>query len=280
MADIVDVGGILPVAANSITNMEVKTVFADNATVGTSYELLSNLDADPTQLGTAGDGIEVVGSSTDDDGSPAGTGANTIKVRGLDTSFNIKEATLTLNGTTAVEDTGNTDWTFVNEMYLLTAGTGLAAAGTLTLRNDAGSNNIGLIEAGNYQIHNCWWKVPANHTGYVYGFWGQVAAQATSVGGAYFALQIARHGLQGVASSETYETVAEMFVPEHDSDLAATTNGDSRGFFSFPGNVPFVVPAKAIVRLAAKSSSGSTAVSGGFQLVLQGSNAGTTVTDN
>lgn len=276
MPDLINVGGGITIAANLITNVEMETVFADNATVGTSYELLTNIDADITQLGTAGDGIEVVSSSAND--ASAGTGARTIKVEGLDTSFAKKESTLTLNGITAVED-GDTDWTFINKAYLLTAGTGLAAAGDLTFTNDAAANNQMIIEAGNYQGHNCWWKIPAGHTGYVPGFWGQVLAQAISVGGAYFALQVAVHGLQGVAGSETYETYAEIFVPEHDSDLAATTNGDSRGYFMFPGG-PVKIPEKSIVRLAAKTSSGSTAVTGGFNIFIQGSGAGTTTTVN
>ncbi len=255
MADIADVGSYLPVAANAVTNVTQHTVYADNSAVGTSYELITNLNADITQLGTAGDGIEVVGSDAADDGSPAGTGAQTVTVKGLDTSFNIKEASMTLNGTSIVEQ-GDTTWTFVNEAYITAAGSGLASAGTLTFSNDAAGNNLGLIEAGDYGIHNCWWKVPAGHTGYVHGFWGQVLPAATSVGGAMFALQIARHG------------------------LAATTNGDSRGWFQFPGGVPLVIPAKAIVRLVAKSSSGATGVTGGFHILIQGSGSGTTVTES
>lgn len=276
MADLIEVGGGITIAANLITNVEMETVFADNATVGTSYELVSNNDADITQLGSSGDGIEI--SSDDANDTSDGTGARTVKVEGLDTSFAKKETTLTMNGTSKVEDS-DTDWTFVNKAYLLTAGSGLAAAGDLTIQDDGASNTQMIIEAGNYQGHNCWWKVPAGHTGYVPGFWGQVAAQATSAGAVYFALQVAVHGLQGVASSETYETFAEIVIPEHDSDVAATTNGDSRGYFVFPGG-PIKIPEKSIVRLAAKSSDGSTAVTGGFNIFIQGSGAGTTTTVN
>ena len=185
---------------------------------------------------------------------------------------------MTLNGTGIVEQ-GDTTWTFVNEAYITAAGSGLAAAGTLTFSNDAAGNNWGLIEAGDYGIHNCWWIVPAGHTGYVHGFWGNVTAVATSAGGAYFALQIARHGLQGVASSETWDTVAEMYVSEPDNDIA-TTSQVVPGYFEFPGGVPFVCPAKSIVRLAAKSTSGATAVTGGFNIMVQGSGSGTTVTES
>ena len=281
MSDIADVGSYLPVAAQAVTNVSLHTVFGNNDTVGTTYELITNLDASPTQLGTSGDGIEVVGSSTDDDGSPTGTGAQTVKVKGLDTSFNIKEASMTLDGTTIVEQ-GDTTWTFINEAYITAAGTGLAAAGTLTFSNDAAGNNIGLIEAGDYGIRNCWWKVPAGHTGYVHGFWYSVLPVAAPVAQAGFALQIARHGFQGVASSETWETIAEVFVDEGDSGVAVNEarGGNGTGWFSFPGNVPIVIPPKAIVRLAAKAMSTGVAVTGGFNIMVQGSGSGTTVTES
>ena len=281
MSDIADVGSYLPVAAQAVTNVSLHTVFGNNDTVGTTYELITNLDATPTQLGTSGDGIEVVSGSTDDDGSPTGTGANTVTVKGLDTSFNIKEASLTLDGTTIVEQ-GDTTWTFINEAYITATGTGLASAGTLTFSNDAAGNNMGLIEAGDYGIRNCWWKVPAGHTGYVHGFWYSVLPVAAPVAQAGFALQIARHGFQGVASSETWETIAEVFVDEGDSGVAVNEarGGNGTGWFSFPGNVPIVIPPKAIVRLAAKAMSTGVAVTGGFNIMVQGSGSGTTVTES
>ena len=61
MVDIAAVADPLAVAAQTVTNVSLHTVYADNATVGTAYELMTNLNADITQLGTAGDGIEVVG---------------------------------------------------------------------------------------------------------------------------------------------------------------------------------------------------------------------------
>ena len=81
MVDIAAVADPLAVAAQTVTNVSLHTVYADNATVGTAYELMTNLNADITQLGTAGDGIEVVGGDAADDGSPAGTGAQTVKVK-------------------------------------------------------------------------------------------------------------------------------------------------------------------------------------------------------
>ena len=51
------------------------------------------------------------------------------------------------------------------------------------------------------------------------------------------------------------------------------------GSFSFPGNIPFKVPAKSIVRLAAKAPA-AVAVTAGFSMSVQGSGSGTTITDS
>ena len=283
MSDIADVGSYLPIAAQAVGNVNLHYVTGDNASVSTSYELVSNLDDDNVlMLTTAGDGIEVVSTSTDDDGSPAGTGAQTVTVKGLDTSFNIKEATISMNGSTVVEQ-GDTTWTFINEAFIASAGTGLEAAGAISVTNDASANSVGLIDQGKYKIANAWWKVPAGHTGYVFGFWGNTTPTGTSAGVVTFALQMARHGLQGLATndgSHEWETVVEMNVGEHDSDLAQTVTTDSPGVFSFPGNIPLVVPAKAIVRLAAKAYSGTIGCNGGFHILIQGSGGGTTVTES
>ena len=283
MSDIADVGSYLPVAANAVTNTSLHYVTGDNASVGTAYELVSNLDdATMTQLGTAGDGIELISASTDDDGSPAGTGAQTVTVKGLDTSFNIKEATVTMNGTTVVEQ-GDTTWTFINEAFIASVGTGLESAGIIQVQNDASANDIAQIDQGRYKMASAWWKVPAGHTGYVFGFWGNTTPTGTSAGVATFALQMARHGLQGLATndgSHEWETIAEMNIGEHDSDIAQIVTTDSPGVFSFPGNIPLVVPAKAIVRLAAKAYSGTIGCNGGFHIIIQGSGSGTTVTSS
>ena len=52
------------------------------------------------------------------------------------------------------------------------------------------------------------------------------------------------------------------------------------GSFSFPGNVPFKVPAKAMVRLAGKAMSTAVAATCGFSMSVQGSSGGTTVTES
>ena len=63
--------------------------------------------------------------------------------------------------------------------------------------------------------------------------------------------------------------------------IVAATGGNQNnvGSFSFPGNVPFKVPAKSMVRLAAKAPA-AVAVTAGFSMSVQGSGSGTTVTES
>lgn len=77
--------------------------------------------------------VNVISSSTDDDGSPAGTGARTCRVYGLDASFNPIQEDFTLNGTSSV--TGLKSFLRVNYVEILTVGSGGANAGTVDARH-------------------------------------------------------------------------------------------------------------------------------------------------
>ena len=100
-------------------------------------------------------------------------------------------------------------------------------------------------------------------------------------GTAEIALQVAHAESSGVANSETWRTIAKVTVVESDNDIVAATGGNQNnmGSFSFPGNVPFKVPAKSMVRLAAKAPA-AVAATCGFSMSVQGSSGGTTVTES
>ena len=212
MVDIADIQS-LALAANAVTNVSLVQPYADNATVGTSFETITNTNAD--------------------------------------------------------------------QVLPVIAGAGLAAAGAITIADVTGGGVHAVIDAGSKESGNCTWKVPAGHTGYVHGFWYDVDAVAAGVGTAEIALQVAHAESSGVANSETWRTIAKVTVVENDNDIVAATGGNqnNNGSFSFPGNIPFVVPAKSMVRLAAKSPA-AVAVTAGFSMSVQGSGSGTTITDS
>ena len=277
MVDIADIQS-LALAANAVTNVSLVQPYADNATVGTSFETITNTNADQVLPVIAGADIDLVsGSAADDDGS---TGATAVRVTYLDDNFNQYTQDVTMNGTTEVEMTEQTI-SFIQKAEVISSGTGLAAAGAITIADVTGGGVHAIIDAGSKESGNCTWKVPAGHTGYVHGFWYDVDAVAAGVGTAEIALQVAHAESSGVANSETWRTVAKVTVVENDNDIVSATGGNqnNNGSFSFPGNIPFVVPAKAMVRLAAKSPA-AVAVTAGFSMSVQGSGSGTTITDS
>lgn len=277
MVDIADIQS-LALAANAVTNVSLVQPYADNATVGTSFETISNTNADQVLPVIAGADIDVVSAdAADDDGS---TGATAVRVTYLDDNFNQYTQDVTMNGTTEVEMTEQ-NISFIQKAEVISSGTGLAAAGAITIADVTGGGVHAVIDAGSKESGNCTWKIPAGHTGYVHGFWYDVDAVAAGVGTAEIALQVAHAESSGVANSETWRTVAKVTVVENDNDIVAATGGNqnNNGSFSFPGNIPFVVPAKAMVRLAAKSPA-AVAVTAGFSMSVQGSGSGTTITDS
>ena len=278
MTDIANIQS-LAVASNTVSNVALVQPYADNATIGTSFETISNTDADQVLPVIVGADLDVVSASAaDDDGS---TGATAVRVTYLDEEFNQYTEDVTMNGTSEVEMTEQTI-SFVQKAEVISSGTGLAAAGAITIADVTGGGVHAVIDAGQKESGNCTWKIPAGHTGYIHGFWYDVDAVAAGQGTAEIALQVAHAESSGVANSETWRTVAKVTVVENDNDVVAATGGNANntGSFSFPGNVPFVVPAKAMVRLAGKAHSTAVAATCGFSMSVQGSGSGTTVTES
>jgi len=279
MTDIANIQS-LAVASNTVTNVTLVQPYADNATIGTSFETISNTDADQVLPVIVGADIDVVSASAaDDDGS---TGATAVRVTYLDEEFNQYTEDVTMNGTSEVEMTEQTI-SFIQKAEVISSGTGLAAAGAITIADVTGGGVHAVIDAGSKESGNCTWKIPAGHTGYVHGFWYDVDSVAAGQGTAEIALQVAHAESSGVANSESWRTVAKVTLVEQDSDVVAASGGNggtNAGSFSFPGNVPFVVPAKAMVRLAGKALSTAVAATCGFSMSVQGSGSGTTVTSS
>ena len=279
MTDIANIPN-LAVAADAVTNVQLVQPYADNATIGTSFETISNTNADQVLPVIAGADIDVVsGSGSDDVGS---TGATEVTVTYLDDNFNQYTQAVAMNGATEVEMTEQ-NISFIQKAEVTASGTGLAAAGAITIADVTGGGVHALIDAGSKETGNCTWKIPAGHSGYIHGFWYDVDSVAAGQGTAEIALQVAHADSSGVANSETWRTVAKVTLVEQDSDVVAASGGNggtNSGSFSFPGNVPFVVPAKAMVRLAGKAMSTAVAATCGFSMSVQGSSGGTTVTES
>jgi hypothetical protein len=106
--------------------------------------------------------LEVVSDSAADDGSPAGTGAQTLRVVGLDASYHIISEDFVLDGTTAV--VGSKLFFRINSAQVLTAGTGKTNAGNITIRDQSAGATRSYILAGRSIATVGVWTTPAGHS--------------------------------------------------------------------------------------------------------------------
>jgi len=108
--------------------------------------------------------LSIVSTSTDD--AAAGTGARTIRITGLDANWLSQEETVTLNGTTPVMTA--TLWQRCEFMTVLTAGSGGANAGEISVKHSTTTANL-LIKSdvGDNRSAVCAWTIPADKTGWL-----------------------------------------------------------------------------------------------------------------
>ena len=107
--------------------------------------------------------VDVVSDNVNDD--VAGTGARTLRIQGLDSSYAFAEETVDMDGTTTV----TTTQTFLRvfRMSVETAGTTGNNEGTITATYTGGSDVAATITSWNGQTLMCFYTIPANYTGYL-----------------------------------------------------------------------------------------------------------------
>lgn len=157
----------LAVAKGDFTGYSNVSKFGYNAAVTSiAYESIwEGSNAYPWQ--TVADQLEVLSSSAND--TSAGTGARTVELEGLDSSWNLLTETLTMNGTTAVTTTAS--FLRIFRARVVTAGTSLRNEGDITIRDQDTSTTRALITNGPTssfgQSLMAVYTIPAGKTGYV-----------------------------------------------------------------------------------------------------------------
>ena len=144
----------LSVSAGVIPGFSIDNKFGENMTVGTSFEDVWSNSGTFTYLSVAAQ-LDV--ASTDAADAHAGTGARTIRVQGLDANHAELEEDVILNGVSDVQTVGS--FLRVNRMFVLTAGSGEANAGVITI--SSGANVISEIPVGENQTLQTQFTVPA-----------------------------------------------------------------------------------------------------------------------
>jgi hypothetical protein len=238
----------LQVARGLIPGHSAITVFGYNPDVDTSEESVwPNGGTVPHP--TAASVLKV--SSTDAaDASPSGTGARTVRITGLNGSFNEVSETIVLNGQTAVNTVNS--YLYVNGLTVTSVGSGGANAGNINV-------GTGTVTAGEPAVlydmiaigynnrttgHYC---VPAGYTAFLV------------------------HGLftAGQASGSTSIT-GKLLVHSPDDNIvrvgAITTLNN--GVVQYMFNYPTAIPEKSCVGATAIGSANNNSVSSMFNICL------------
>lgn len=103
---------------------------------------------------------EMVSSDIND--SAAGSGARTVSITTVNSSYVEVTQTVTLNGTTPVPLTGT--HIAVNSALVISAGSGGTNSGLITIRVAAAGAARAYISPGDSILNQCKFTVPANHT--------------------------------------------------------------------------------------------------------------------
>lgn len=243
----------LQVSRNQISWHKTATVFGYNSDVDTASETVWPIGG-VLSLPSAATAMTVSSSSTDD--TAAGTGARTVFIEGLNSSYDEVSETVVLDGQTGVSTVNS--YIHIQSMYVATAGTGLTAAGTIYI--GTGTVTAGVpaviyngIALGDNASLTASWTVPAGYTAYILS--GNVST-ANQTGGQHVVARLAVITQSGIVRSTATVTIFNNFA-------------------NFEFITPLQVPEKATIQIRAFGSTTNNHVSGAFQLVYIKNDAST-----
>jgi len=158
-----DIPFYLAVQQGKVPGYSMVNKFGYNSSIGSgAFETIWETGDDYPWQSTAVT-VDVVSDDTNDD--VAGTGARTLRIQGLDGSYNFAEETVDMDGTTTV----TTTQTFLRvfRMSVETAGTSGNNIGNISVTYTGGSDVAATITAGNGQTLMTLYTIPAGYTGYL-----------------------------------------------------------------------------------------------------------------
>lgn len=135
--------------------------FGYNSDVDTGTETIWSAGGTFSKM-TAAATLSVVSTDANDDGDPAGTGANSVIIYGVDANWDTQTEVVTLNGTTPVITSAT--WLGVNRMSIYLAGTGETNAGVITATATGGGSTLQAhIPIGEGSTQQAFFFVANNH---------------------------------------------------------------------------------------------------------------------
>lgn len=199
----------------------------------TATDIWGRANSTPTQqiwlAPTAARIHAIVSTSTDDDGSPVGLGARTIRVYGLKT-WDLAETNedITLDGTTPV-NTANS-YVIIHRMKVLTCGASGPNVGTISATAATDTTVTAVILPGDGQTEMAIYGVPSIQSFYMTRWSGEIAKSSGTAAHATFELR--------VNENPNVQTVA--FLRKNDLSVQSTgTNSLSK---TFPNPIKYAGP--------------------------------------
>jgi hypothetical protein len=234
----------LQVARGQVDGHKALFKFGINGVVGTSVETVWAEGG--TYAYPASATVMKISSSSADDAA-AGTGARTVAIFGLDASYNEINETVTLDGQTAVNTTNS--FLRISRMYVVTAGSGATAAGTIyagtgTVTSGVPATVYGMIALNANQTQMAFWTVPAGYTFYLTGVY---YTSGNTNANAWTNFQLIQRPLGGVFRQQSSSRVAG--------------NGD----FVLDLHTPIAFSEKTDIEVRAVASTASSNVSAEFE---------------
>lgn len=196
---------------------------------------------------TSASQMEVLSASGLDD-SPAGTGARTVNIQGLDASYAQVNETVTLSGVTPV-GTANT-YIRVFRMKVLSAGSLEQNAGILTCRPLGGGTTVAQINAGQNQTNMALYTVPAGKTGFISKIFTSATDNQTK-GFSVFEMRVREFG--------------QVFAVKYNVALVA----DGTTCFNREFDCPIEAGEKADIKFTGQSSANNTIMVAAFDITLK-----------
>lgn len=215
-----------------------------NPSVSTTASTLWSGGATSYAQLTSGTALEVVSASAND--AAAGTGARTVLVQGLDSSYLPFSETITLNGTTPVPLV-NTSVIAINRTTVITAGSGLVNAGKIDVRAVTGAavkSSIQAVAESSGISADFVFTVPAGRYGYLKNI--QTYAR-TCTGDIWVYLKTFNSSGVGLVQA----------VGQHSLDVTGFSSGEIKMNFG----TGLLIPEKTLITLVVDVSAGTPLVS-------------------
>lgn len=193
-------------------------VLGYNGSVGLILEDVTELGVNVTPTPSSAIAMEVISSTAGDHGT-TGTGAKTVMVHGLGSTWGIKSETVTMNGTTPVNLTNN--YVRVNSVHNATVGSSGSAAGVISVQAQGGGTEYSRIASGSNKDLQCHWTVPDGYTAYITGWTGGLMTSKKDTTARLLLKATAYHGTlfsgvyipQDAISGQSGTVFAELQLP-------------------------------------------------------------------